>query len=100
LETEPEHDHDHQHDLNDFVEAIDIKERQISPDQQHKFEGYAAEILAALGMDMNTQVPSTPPPFYPGVDRCHRGIRWGSQADQNIPDGMSRRAGLSFEPGN
>jgi GTP cyclohydrolase I len=57
LEYEHEHEHDHQHDLNDFVEAIDLKKRQFSPDQQHKLEGYAAEILAALGMDLNT--PST-----------------------------------------
>jgi len=41
-------------DLNDVVDLI---KREIPEDQKRKFEGYAAEILAALGMNMNT--PST-----------------------------------------
>ena len=36
---------------------LDVRKRAISPDQLTRFEGYAAEIFAALGMDMNS--PST-----------------------------------------
>ncbi len=38
-----------------LMEWVDLKKRQISQDQIHKFEGYAAEILTGLGMDLNTQ---------------------------------------------
>lgn len=41
-------------DLNDLV---DLTKRKISEEQKRKFEGYAAEILTCLGMDLNT--PST-----------------------------------------
>ncbi len=42
---------------NDLITAVDLKRRQITDEQVHKFEGYAAEILTAMGMDLNT--PST-----------------------------------------
>ena len=42
---------------DDFDEHMDIHKRQISEQQFHKFEGYAAEIFTAMGMDINT--PST-----------------------------------------
>jgi len=38
-------------------EAVDLIKRNIPEAQKRKFEGYAAEILGALAMDMNT--PST-----------------------------------------
>jgi GTP cyclohydrolase I len=41
-------------DLNDLV---DLTKREISEEQKRKFEGYAAEILTCLGMDLKT--PST-----------------------------------------
>ncbi len=41
----------------EFEEHMDVHKRQISDEQFHKFEGYAAEIFSALGMDLNT--PST-----------------------------------------
>lgn len=37
--------------------ALELQRRSISGEQMRKFEGYIAEIFAALGMDMNT--PST-----------------------------------------
>jgi GTP cyclohydrolase IA len=40
-----------------FIESMDLRKREISPDQIAKFEGYATEIFTALGMDTNT--PST-----------------------------------------
>ena len=55
--TNHEHNHEHEHTESNFVDLADLKKRQIPEDQIHKFEGYAAEILAALGMEMNT--PST-----------------------------------------
>jgi GTP cyclohydrolase I len=48
MEANDEHLED---DLNDVV---DLVKRKITDDQKRKFEGYAAEILAALGMDIKT----------------------------------------------
>ena len=63
---EANHDHDHEHihhehmgmeEEEDYNEAVEVIKRSIPEEQKRKFEGYAAEILAALGMDMAT--PST-----------------------------------------
>ena len=45
-------------DLNDVV---DLTKRKIPEDQKRKFEGYAAEILTSLGMDLNTPGTSDTP---------------------------------------
>ncbi len=48
------------HDDPDDVEyqkAMKLQMRKVSDEQFHKFEGYAAEIFSAFGMDVNT--PST-----------------------------------------
>ena len=57
METKHEHKHELEHEESDYIEIADLKKRQIPADQIRKFEGYAAEILTALGMDMST--PST-----------------------------------------
>lgn len=44
-------------DDEDFVTAMRLNARSISDEQFHKFEGYAAEIFSAFGMNVNT--PST-----------------------------------------
>jgi GTP cyclohydrolase I len=44
-------------DDQDFIESIDLKQRQISAEKLQKFENYAAEIFSAFGMDLTT--PST-----------------------------------------
>jgi GTP cyclohydrolase I len=44
-------------DEHEFLEAINLRKRNISEEQVHKFEGYVAEIFTAFGMDMET--PST-----------------------------------------
>ena len=41
-------------DERDFQAAMEPHRRHISEEQIHKFEGYAAEIFAALGLDLNT----------------------------------------------
>jgi GTP cyclohydrolase I len=41
----------------DYLAAIDLRKRPITDEQFHKFEGYAAEIFSAFGMDLNS--PST-----------------------------------------
>ncbi len=46
-----------EHLFDDENNLLHIKKRQISDEQIHKFEGYAAEILTALGLNLNT--PST-----------------------------------------
>lgn len=48
-----------QQDIDDLEihRALELQRRSVSGEQMHKFEGYMAEIFAALGMDMNT--PST-----------------------------------------
>ena len=44
-------------DDQDYVAAMRLNARHISDEQFHKFEGYAAEIFSAFGMDVTT--PST-----------------------------------------
>jgi GTP cyclohydrolase I len=53
-------------DDREFDTAMGLQRRQISAEQLRKFEGYAAEIFAALGLDLNT--PAT-------QDTPHRFIR-------------------------
>jgi GTP cyclohydrolase I len=62
MKSDFDHLHDHDEDREDLEEidlysTEDVKRRQIPEEQRLKFEGYAAEILTALGMDLNT--PST-----------------------------------------
>lgn len=44
-------------DDHEFVASMRLNSRQISDEQFHRFEGYAAEIFSAFGMDTDT--PST-----------------------------------------
>lgn len=41
--------------------ALDMQPRRISAEQMRKFEGYAAEILVALGMNLNTPATAETP---------------------------------------
>ena len=59
------HVHDDPEDY-DFHDSLKLKTRQISPETFDKFEGYAAEIFSAFGMDLS--LPST-------KDTPHRFIR-------------------------
>jgi len=59
------HVHDDPEDY-DFRDSLKLKTRQISPETFDKFEGYAAEIFSAFGMDL--RLPST-------KDTPHRFIR-------------------------
>lgn len=45
--------HDDPDDI-EFNKAMELRARQISDEQFQKFEGYAAEIFSALGMDVHT----------------------------------------------
>ncbi|HEX5810162.1 MAG TPA: GTP cyclohydrolase I [Anaerolineales bacterium] len=45
--------HDNPEDL-DYRSAVDVQQREISEEQFEKFEGYAAEIFSAFGLDLNT----------------------------------------------
>ena len=51
----------HDHEENDLYAAVGLNRRQISVEQRHKFEGYAAEILSALGLDLNTPATQNTP---------------------------------------
>jgi len=42
---------------DDLLSTVDLRTREVSAADLHKFEGYMAEIFTALGMDVNT--PST-----------------------------------------
>jgi GTP cyclohydrolase IA len=44
--------HDDPDDL-DYISAMELHRRDIPEEQLHKFEGYAAEIFSAFGMDFN-----------------------------------------------
>jgi GTP cyclohydrolase I len=45
--------HDDPDDI-EYLAATELQKRKISVEQFHKFEGYAAEILSAFGLDLNT----------------------------------------------
>jgi GTP cyclohydrolase I len=51
--TEPPHT-GHDPEYEDFRAAIEARRRNISDEQLRRFEGYAAEMFAALGMDLST----------------------------------------------
>jgi GTP cyclohydrolase I len=45
-------------------DVTQVRKRKISPEQIHKFEGYAAEILTTLGLDLNTEATKETPRRY------------------------------------
>ena len=88
-----EANHEHGHEHEDLNEVVDLVKREISEDQKRKFEGYAAEILAALGMDMNTpSTTDTPRRFiqalidategYDGIPSCSKLFRLNAAANR------------------
>ncbi len=56
------HSHDH-HETEDFesLAPIDVHKRPVTEEQFHKFEGYAAEIFSAFGLDLNTPATKDTP---------------------------------------
>jgi GTP cyclohydrolase IA len=52
--------HDDPDDV-DYLAAMELQKRKISDDQFHKFEGYAAEIFSAFGLDLNTSATKDTP---------------------------------------
>lgn len=52
--------HDDPDDV-EYLAATELQKRQISAEQFHKFEGYAAEILSAFGLDLNTSATKDTP---------------------------------------
>ena len=48
-------------DDQDYVTAMRLHARQISDEQFHKFEGYAAEIFSAFGLDLNAPATKDTP---------------------------------------
>jgi GTP cyclohydrolase IA len=54
------HFHDDPDD-HDFQSAMDLQVRSISKEQLTKFEGYAAEIFSAFGLDINTPATKDTP---------------------------------------
>jgi GTP cyclohydrolase IA len=49
---------------SDLYISMDMKHRKISPAQMRKFEGYASEILTAMGLDLNTPATKDTPHRY------------------------------------
>ncbi len=45
----------------EYVAAMELRQRQISDAQFHKFESYAGEIFSAFGMDLNTPATKDTP---------------------------------------
>jgi GTP cyclohydrolase I len=45
----------------DYLAAMQLRSRTITDDQFHKFEGYAAEIFSAFGLDLNTPATKDTP---------------------------------------
>lgn len=54
------HIHDDPDDI-EYLASMELKTRQISDEQFHKFEGYAAEIFSAFGLDLNTAATKDTP---------------------------------------
>ena len=52
--------HDDPDDI-EYLETMELQKRRISDVQYHKFEGYAAEILSAFGLDLNTAATKDTP---------------------------------------
>jgi hypothetical protein len=77
FDKHPPHESPHARDpeYEDFRAAIEARRRDISDEQLRRFEGYAAEMFAALGMDLGT--PST----------------------EDIPSGSSEPSSIPFDPG-
>lgn len=48
-------------DDGEFVASMQLHRRQLSDAQFHKFEGYAAEIFSAFGLDLNTPATKDTP---------------------------------------
>lgn len=45
----------------EYLAAIELRKRPVTNDQFHKFEGYAAEIFSAFGLDLNTPATKDTP---------------------------------------
>jgi len=45
----------------EYRTAVELQMRKISDEQLHKFEGYAAEIFSAFGLDLNTSATKDTP---------------------------------------
>jgi GTP cyclohydrolase IA len=54
----------HTHEELDLYTTADTPRRQISADQMSKFEGYAAEIFSAIGLDLDTPATRDTPRRY------------------------------------
>jgi GTP cyclohydrolase IA len=52
--------HDDPEDV-DYLAAIDLRKRPVTENQFHKFEGYAAEIFSAFGLDLETPATKDTP---------------------------------------
>ncbi len=48
-------------DDSEYLESMKLHMRQISEEQFHKFEGYAAEIFSAFGLNLNTPATKDTP---------------------------------------
>ncbi len=54
------HIHDDYEDI-DYLAGVELRKRPVTEDQFHKFEGYAAEIFSAFGLDLNTPATKDTP---------------------------------------
>lgn len=58
----------------DFTASMDLHKRKLSDDQLRKFQGYAAEIFSAFGMDVHTpSTEDTPRRFIEGLFEATNG---------------------------
>jgi len=54
----------HEHEDQELFTTVDWKRREVSPDEILKFEGYAAEIFTAFGLDLNSPATRDTPRRY------------------------------------
>jgi len=99
-------------EYEDFRAAIEARRRDISDDQLRRFEGYAAEMFGAFGMDLDTpSTKDTPRRFiralidstqgYDGDPKLLKGSRQSAAADRTaLPARLSKARSTSTRSAN
>ena len=74
-------------EYDDFSDAIERHRRKISQEQIRKFENYAAEILSALGLDLDTPgTRDTPRRFVRALFDATKGYDGEPETPAGIPN--------------
>ncbi len=74
----------------DLFTAANPKKRKITEEQIHKFEGYTAEILTGMGMDINTpSTQETPRRYIQALSKRPKGTTATPNCSRPLPPNAS-----------